>query len=732
DPDFAESLGFFLNSQGYKTHLVCSEEDALGAVKKFDPQVALLDNGLCPHPDVQLISELHKNRPQILYVMVTDFWDGDIAVRARKLGAYDYVKKPIQAPELLAALNRCFEKIRLENEKAVAEKALLEESRRKKHVSRGQSPSIGIAHRSLEGTWTLFNQQFCEIVGYTREELLGKSVSDIVHPEDQEENQLYVKRLLAGEIDSFTREKRYVRKDGSIVWVNVIVSLITDPAGQPESLVYVIEDISKYKGLEEDIEESEDRFQHIFDHSNDMIFIVDPHQDQILDVNPKACSVLGYTRRELLSLRLSDIHPQDLDKLKKFADSVLEKKGDVTDQLFCRTKTGSFLPTEVSASFISISGKPYMVALARDITERKTADEEVVSLSKFPAENPHPILRVKEDGTVLYANLAAFSILSDWNLKRYPVIPPPFQHLLEKTFLSNAHQEFEVELKNQRFLFEFMPVADADYVNIYGHNITERKRAVEADQKASLNLINALSRVQSQYITCTHPHVMFNELLENLLSLTQSKYGFVGEVSYVSENKPYLKINALSNLAWDEESKKLYAELEAHGIEFYNMKTLFGAVVTTGKTVISNNPSTDSRSGGLPKGHPVLESFMGVPLRFGDSILGMIGMANRPGGYDESLVEYLQSLLNTCGHILEAYRKEKRLKEAEEALCDAHNLTSREKEILLHVASGAANQEIADQLYISLHTVKTHIYNIFRKIGVDGRLQAALWAAKNL
>jgi GAF domain-containing protein len=148
---------------------------------------------------------------------------------------------------------------------------------------------------------------------------------------------------------------------------------------------------------------------------------------------------------------------------------------------------------------------------------------------------------------------------------------------------------------------------------------------------------------------------MFENLLKNFLALTHSAYGFLGEILHTPEGKPYLKTQAITNIAWNQETRELY-ERFAPNLEFFNLKTLFGAVMTTGQPVLANDPIKDSRGGGLPKGHPPLRAFLGLPFYYGDRLVGMIGMANRPGGYDEEIIAYLQPLLVSCGTLIEAYR----------------------------------------------------------------------------
>ena len=113
--------------------------------------------------------------------------------------------------------------------------------------------SVGIMHSSLDRRVLMVNHKFCEMVGYSAEELQQGSVRRIHHPEDTDADQHLEKRLVAGEIDSFSFEKRYVRKDGSIFWAHRTVSLARDEAGRPKYFIRVIEDISARKAAEEEL-----------------------------------------------------------------------------------------------------------------------------------------------------------------------------------------------------------------------------------------------------------------------------------------------------------------------------------------------------------------------------------------------------------------------------------------------------------------------------------------------
>ena len=112
--------------------------------------------------------------------------------------------------------------------------------------------AVGAAQVGIDGRWLRVNRRLCEIVGYTEEELLGKTFADITHPDHVEGDLEQTQRMLRGESQIYSMEKRYVRKDGSLVWTNLTVSLVREDSGEPGYFISVIEDISERKRVEEE------------------------------------------------------------------------------------------------------------------------------------------------------------------------------------------------------------------------------------------------------------------------------------------------------------------------------------------------------------------------------------------------------------------------------------------------------------------------------------------------
>lgn len=191
-------------------------------------------------------------------------------------------------------------------------------------------------------------------------------------------------------------------------------------------------------------------------------------------------------------------------------------------------------------------------------------------------------------------------------------------------------------------------------------DITERKRT-----EALFKAINAL---QTSFIAGKKLGESFGRMLEMCLSLTDSEFGFIGEVERREDDTPYLKIHAISNIAWNDETRRLYDTLEQGGLELTRIDSLFGAVLTSATTVIANSPGTDPRSGGLPPGHPPLHAFAGLPIFGAGEFVAVIGLANRPAGYDESVAGFLKPLLSACGSVIADHRAKQLLRANQQRL----------------------------------------------------------------
>ena len=121
--------------------------------------------------------------------------------------------------------------------------------------------AVGIAHLDIDGKWLLVNQKLCDILGYTQSELQALTFQAITHPDDLDADLEYVRPILAQEIQTYSTEKRYIPKDGSYVWINLTVSLVRQPSGEPKYFIAVVEDITERKQAQESQLKTQERLQ---------------------------------------------------------------------------------------------------------------------------------------------------------------------------------------------------------------------------------------------------------------------------------------------------------------------------------------------------------------------------------------------------------------------------------------------------------------------------------------
>lgn len=231
--------------------------------------------------------------------------------------------------------------------------------------------------------------------------------------------------------------------------------------------------------------------------------------------------------------------------------------------------------------------------------------------------------------------------------------------------------------------------------------VLERSTGARARQIAEAmlarqhRLLQAISKVQAIFIAGTSPRAAFDEVLQELMGMTGSAFGLVGQVQRTPEGQPFLRVHAMTDISWDAASRARYAQHTQEGMVFDHLHTLLGAALLTGEPVISNDPGTDRRSAGVPQGHPVLKTYMGLPIHAAGELVAMVGLANRPGGYSQADVQFLQPLLNTVGQLELARRAELARSEIESQLARTSALLA-EKTRALEVTLASVSQGITN------------------------------------
>ena len=374
--DMRAYIGRLLSRAGYEVALAADGAHALNACLDNPPDLVLTD-AMMPRLDgFELVAQLRSDeRTALLPIILLSARAGEEArVEGLEAGADDYIVKPFGSRELLARVDAAAKLARIRKE------AMSREMEMARLRASFEDAAVGMAHVAPNGRWLRVNDRLCAMTGYARDELLAKTSQEITHPDDLDADLAALRKLLAGEIASDVREKRYLRKDGDIVWVNLTASLVRNASGTPDYFVHVIDDITARKRADITVAESRSRLAGVVDSAMDAIISIDGRQNVVL-FNGAAEKMFQRDASEIIGQALSLLLPQRFraahaEHILAFANTGVSNRAmGRLGTLRALRADGTEFPIEVSISQTSIAGEKLFTAILRDITERKRAED---------------------------------------------------------------------------------------------------------------------------------------------------------------------------------------------------------------------------------------------------------------------------------------------------------------------------------------------------------------------
>lgn len=257
---------------------------------------------------------------------------------------------------------------------------------------------VGIAHIATDGRFLRVNRRFGEIVGYSIEELLKHSFRDLTHPDDLPIDDEIARRLLAGDLASHAREKRYIHKNGGTVWADLSVSVFRSSGGGPKYFITAVADITERKKAQEALGDSEARLQAVFRVAPTGVAVV--HKRAFLQVNDRICEMTGYDMEELIGRNTRFLYPTEEEYRSASAENrrQIAIRGTGSTETRWKRKDGDIIDILLSGTPLDPSDFQVGVSLTvMDITERKRAEQAL----RESEEKYRSVVERANDGIVI-------------------------------------------------------------------------------------------------------------------------------------------------------------------------------------------------------------------------------------------------------------------------------------------------------------------------------------------
>jgi PAS domain S-box-containing protein len=376
-----------------------------------------------------------------------------------------------------------------------------------------EQAAVGIGHAAPDGRLLRVNQKMCDVLGYSREELLQKTFQDITYHEDIDASKEHVRRLLAREVSTYSIEKRYVSKDGTPIWVDLTVSLARTPSGDIAYLIGVFEDISKRKLTEQSLEENRNYMRTLLLTIPDLVWMKDV-EGVYLSCNRMFERLYGASEMEIIGKTDYDFVSKEQADFFLEHDRIAASAGKPSSNeewlTFADNGYHGLFET-IKTPIYTEEGKLIgVLGIARDITQRKR-EEEVLRKNAQLLRRAEEVAKFGSwefilDKNEVHASEGAWILYglepNEWIIPYVQQVPlPEYRPMLDKALkeLIGQGMPYNIEFKIRRpadgKIIDIHSIAeyDAEKNVVFGviQDITDRKRAEEEQEKLQTQLLQA-------------------------------------------------------------------------------------------------------------------------------------------------------------------------------------------------------------------------------------------------
>jgi PAS domain S-box-containing protein len=364
------------------------------------------------------------------------------------------------------------------------------------------SPFELIYLHDFKGKFIDANTAALKLLGYSRDEIKNLNFSELL-----DRGQLWKAFQTLREIKKYGHQKKPIiytikSKNGEFIYVETTAEIVYQN-GQQYAIQGIARNITEQQKADEIKKLYEQEMQITLEATTDGIwkwnFITNN-----LEFSPRYYMMLGYEPGEFpanFESWMNLLHPDDKEKAIKVAEQYLKNKSDTYENEFrLRMKNGEYRWIHALARVVERDTNGHAIRIVghhKDITDKKIAEQEIQSLAKFTLNDPFPVLRISQDGTLIFANSASAIILKLWNTKVGAKVPERWSGLVDTALKTNKIIKNEKEeTENGRiFSFTILPMPNDGYTNIYTHDITEEfiaKQQIEKSEENYKRLFNSI------------------------------------------------------------------------------------------------------------------------------------------------------------------------------------------------------------------------------------------------
>ncbi|MEW6545107.1 MAG: PAS domain S-box protein [Nitrospirota bacterium] len=732
-PDDIELATLALSEEcpGCAIEVARSAEEGLAKVARLDVTLILLDNKLPGQSGLEALPEFRQLAPDAGLIMLTGHGDEHVAVQAMRAGADYYLAKsrnlllevPLVVREVLDKRHLRFLLARTED--------------RYRRLIENMTDIVYELDEA--GCFRYISAAVTSILGYQPEEVLGTHYSRFFHPEDFPRCGRQFHERRTGIRATRRLDVRLLTKAGTARDFEVSAAGVYDRQRRFHATAGIARDCTARKQTDRDLAHTLSLLRATLEAATDGILVLD-HRGMIENGNRRFFEMWSIPEPVLATgdgtrvLELVAAHLQDQGDFLAQAQH-LASHPEAESRTVWTVKDGRTV--EVAALVRRLGPQAVgRVWSMRDITQQRQAEQSLARSRDFVwhlfDDFPTPIWRSGVDARCDYFNTSWLAFtgraleqeLGDgWAEGVHPEDERRCRATYQEAF--QARRPFEMEYRLRRYdgtyrwlLDVGRPYHDLDgrFAGYIGscYDITDRVRTEQALQ-AKTDQVQAVSDAMTKFLEDGDWRAASLRFLRAAMRLTRSESGFVGIVA----DGPVLRILAHEGIGWDREVNRAFYEQALRTyqtvgyLEFTTLDNLFGRVITTGTTVLSNAPQQDPRAKGLPAGHPPLHAFLGVPILHGPEVVGMIGVANRPGGYTEAEQATLEFLTQAAGVLLDSDRRRQR-----EAALHAQLWQAQKLEAIGRLAGG-----IAHDFNNLLTVINGYSAALVRQLGADHPLR---------